>query len=306
MRSDVPPAVADRYAIHTNLEPVSAFIDEVDGMPIDDDIDYIAVGLGVLQQHGLGFDSIDVGNLWLEELPMFNTYTAERVAYRNLANLVMPPESATHRNPYRESVGALIRADPWGFAAVGDPTRAAELAFRDARVSHVKNGIYGEMWAAAMIAAAPVAQTLEAVLDAGLAVVPETSRLAEEIETVRAWHREGLGVEEATHRIHDRWDETEIYRWVHTLSNAQVVAMGLLWSDGDFGEAVCRAVEAGFDTDSHAATIGSVLGAYHGADALPASWIEPLDGRVSVSLPSFGTESIEALAKASMAVWERS
>lgn len=305
MHSDVSEAVAERYDVHDNIEEMSAFVDEVSGMPIDDDIDYIAVGLGVLQSQGFDFEPVDVGNYWLEHVPMFNTYTAERVAYRNLTTLRTPPESATHRNPYREMIGALIRADPWGYVALGDPEYAAELAFRDARLSHVKNGIYGEQWVAAMIAAAPFVDDVGELLTVGLSEVPENCRLVAAVEAVREWHDEGLSVEEATDRIHERWDETRMYDWVHTLSNAQVIAMALLYSDGEFEAALCRAIEAGFDTDSHGATIGSVLGTYHGASALPEAWTDPLNDSVETSLPGRGRESISGLAAETVDCWAR-
>jgi len=305
MHSEVSEAVAEQYDIHDNIEEMDAFIDEVSGMPIDDDIDYIAVGLGVLQSQGFDFAPVDVGNYWLEHLPMFNTYTAERVAYRNLATLRMPPESATYRNPYREMVGALIRADPWGYVSLGDPEYAAELASRDARLSHVKNGIYGEQWVAAMIAAAPFVDDVAELLTVGLSEVPADCRLASEVEAVREWHAHGLSVAEATDRIHERWDETRMYDWVHTLSNAQVIAMALLYSDGEFEEAICRAVEAGFDTDSHGATIGSVLGTYHGASGLPDTWTDPLNDSVETSLPGRGRESISGFAAETVDCWAR-
>lgn len=303
MRGDVAESVADRYDIHTNIEDVPAFVDGVDGMPVDDDIDYIALGLGVLETHGAAFTTRDVGNAWLEELPLMNTYTAERVAYRNLAELVDPPRTATRRNPYREMVGALIRADPWGYAALGAPERAAGLAHRDARLSHVRNGVYGACWVAAMVAAAPAADSIDAVLDAGLGQIPADCRLAESVATVRGWHADGVPAETAVDRLHDRYDETDTYDWVHTLSNAEVITLALLYADGDFADAVTTAVAAGFDTDSHGATVGSVLGAYHGAASLPARFVEPLADTVETSLPGSGRTSISGLADRTYEVW---
>lgn len=303
LHSDVSPAVAERYAIHENLEDGHAFINEVEGMPIDDDIDYIVLGLEVLNGHGTDFTTLDIGNTWLESLPLFNTYTAERVAYRNLTNRITPPETATHRNPYREMIGALIRADPWGFVAMGDPNRAVELAHRDARLSHVKNGVYGELWAAAMIAAAPLVDSIETLLDVGLSYVPSNSRLAQSVATVRNWLAGGMTVEEAVERIHDRYDETDMYDWVHVLSNAEVATVALCSSEGDFADAITTAVAAGFDTDSHAATVGSILGAYHGIADLPDRFVSPLENRLDTSLPGWGPTEISSVADETYEIW---
>ncbi|MGQ9691695.1 MAG: hypothetical protein ACUVQY_10675, partial [Thermoproteota archaeon] len=61
------------------------------------------------------FETLDVGEMWLERLPYHMVYTAERVAYRNLVNGLKPPETALNLNPYREWIGARIRADIWGY-----------------------------------------------------------------------------------------------------------------------------------------------------------------------------------------------
>ena len=114
-----------------------------------------------------GFAPEDVADFWLQNIPILHTFTAERAAYRNFVNLIPPPASATYRNPYREWIGAQIRADFWGYAALGDPQLAAEYAWRDASISHVKNGIYGEMWVAAMLAAAPYVKDVEDVIKIG-------------------------------------------------------------------------------------------------------------------------------------------
>jgi len=307
-RSDVPEAVRERYDIYDTVETDSAeeslFVNDLSHMPVDDDIDYILVGLGVASESGPGFDATDVANYWLQQLPAFNTYTAERVAYRNLLNLVAPPESARHRNPFREHVGALIRADFWGYAAVGDPERAAEYAWRDARVSHVKNGIYGEMWAGAMLAAAPLVEDPRELPAIGLGQIPENCRLAEAVEAVVSWSDAGVEYCEAVDRVHERWDDGDQFDWVHTISNAQILTIGLLWGDGEFGSSLCRAVQAGFDTDSHGATLGSLLGLHYGADALPEKWIGPLSDRVDTSLVEYGHQRISDLAEETLSVVE--
>ena len=61
----------------------------------DDDVDYAILGLHLLETYGFGFTTEQVGDLWLLRLPYLQTFTAERAAYRNLANGLKPPLTAT-------------------------------------------------------------------------------------------------------------------------------------------------------------------------------------------------------------------
>ncbi|HEV2921911.1 MAG TPA: ADP-ribosylglycohydrolase family protein, partial [Actinomycetota bacterium] len=162
-------------------------------MARDDDLDYTILGLHVLETHGFGFGSREVAAEWLDHLPFTRTYTAERVAYRNLVLGLHPPETATCRNPYREWIGAQIRGDIWGYVSPGNPRQAATLAFRDAAVSHTANGIYGELWSAALVAACFAAPDARSALVASLAHVPPRARLAEALRQVLDMHASGLG-----------------------------------------------------------------------------------------------------------------
>lgn len=164
----------------------------IEFMARDDDIDYTILGLHVLETWGSGFGPADVAAEWLDHLPFTQVYTAERVAYRNLVRGQAPPDTAGHRNPYREWIGAQIRADMWGYVSPGDPERASLLAFRDASLSHAANGIYGEMWIAALIATSFVIDDVREALGISLAYVPPRSRLVEAVRDVVDLHASGL------------------------------------------------------------------------------------------------------------------
>jgi hypothetical protein len=123
-------------------------------MPEDDDLTRSVLGLLLLERHGHGFDTADLARLWLYEPPAGRTCTAERIAYRNLLDGIEPPHTARYRNPFREWIGARIRADIHGRTRPGDPAGAAAEVRRDATLSHTANGVYDAMFAAAAIAEA--------------------------------------------------------------------------------------------------------------------------------------------------------
>ena len=188
--TDYLPEPADRARASFALRPEwrRCVRGRIHGSCRDDDVDYAILGLHLLETHGFGFSTEQVGDLWLLRLPYLQTFTAERAAYRNLANGLKPPLTATYDNPYQEWIGALIRADVYGWTCPGDPRRAASLARRDAVLSHTGNGVYGAMWAAALVAAAFTAPTVRHALDTALTVIPASSRLARTVRRVLTLH----------------------------------------------------------------------------------------------------------------------
>jgi hypothetical protein len=265
-------------------------------MPEDDDTNYTVTGLAIIQRHGRDFAPKHVAGFWITNIPFRHVCTAERVAYRNLCVGIRPPESAMYCNPYREWIGAQIRADFFGYVAAGDPDLAAELAWRDASISHTQNGIYGEMWVAAMLAAAPALDDPVDVLRSGLAQIPAKSRLRESVEHIIGRWKKGASAADMEAEIHTRWDENHRHHWVHTLSNAEIVAMGLLWGGLDLGRSISIAVQACFDTDCNGATVGSIVGMMLGAKNLPGEWIEPLHDTLETGVAGYHRVSLSALA----------
>jgi len=290
------------------------YAENITCMPEDDDTNYTTVGLAVIEQKGSDFTPADVGEFWLRNIPIYHVCTAERVAYRNLVNRICAPDaqggvsgrfsSATFRNPYREWIGAQIRADFFGYCSPARPEQAAEFAWRDACISHVKNGLYGEMWAAAMLAAAFVSDDVTTVIQAGLGEVPAASRFRRDIETVLTWHRDGLSYEQAVDAIHKQWDEAFSHHWCHTNSNAQIVAAALLWGDKDYGRTVSGAVMPGFDTDCNGATAGSVLGMILGRSGIPARWADPIRDTLNTGVHGYHTVKLADMAERTVRIIE--
>lgn len=267
----------------------------------DDDINYSVLGMLVLEQHGPGFSTEDLLRLWLYNLPVLATFGPERTLLANAAVALLEPGAERPwpverwvrvLNPGAELCGALIRADAYGYACPGRPELAAEMAWRDAALTHRGTGLYGAMFVAAAIAAAPVLDDPLAVFSAALQFVPQRSRFAaavvfalEQVDAASDW-LDGYG------RIHARFGEfghCKVLQEVGTLVNTLRFAE-------DVGDGICKQVMQGNDTDSFGATAGSILGAFFGPGHLDERWTAPFDDRIHLALATCWEQSLSALA----------
>lgn len=288
------PEVARRWPWNRRSAPTS-LAENIDGTPEDDDLNFPLLALQILEKYGREFSTDDVAQAWLDNLPAGRVFTAERAAYRNILDARPVPETATHLNPFREWIGALIRTDVYGWINPGDHWAAAEMAWRDARLSHSRNGIYGAMWAAALASHAVAQPTVSDVLDNAMAVIPQHSRMFEAVsfgrDVAESHDQSEPGVRSALDQIHERYGHLH---WVHTLNNAAVLAYALHAGDGDFGRSISLAVTAGWDTDSVGATVGGVVGAVSGVEQIGDYWLAPLKNLIRTSLPG-GDQAIDEL-----------
>ncbi|WP_406127496.1 ADP-ribosylglycohydrolase family protein [Streptomyces canus] len=273
----------------------TSLAENIDGMPEDDDLNYPLLNLLLLQRHGKGFTTTDVAELWLAELPAGRTFTAERIAYRNLLQGLEPPRTARHRNPFREWIGALIRADVHGWTNPGDPAAAAEQAHRDATLTHTANGVYAAMFTAAVIARATTTPDIHTCLRTGLTVIPPNSRLAKAITHAVQLAERHDDFDEVVDELHATHAAT--HHWVHSIPNTALITAALTHANGDFTGSVCRAVGGGWDTDSNGATAGSIAALLAGGpDNLPDRWTTPLKNRLATSVADFNGTGFDTLA----------
>ena len=270
---------------------------------VDDDTNYTVLGLKIMEEKGPDFTTADVGWMWLQNLPFNHVCTAERRAYFNLVNQLPIDEVPIYLNPFREWIGAQIRADFWGYCTPGWPEKGAEFGYRDAALSHIKNGIYGEMFCAAAISAALATDNLDEIIAAAANEIPAQSRLAETVADCLKWRKNCARWEDAFARMLETYYGQ--YSWVHTNNNLAIVLIALLYGWPDFEKVLGISVMQGMDTDCNGATAGSIIGAALGARALPDKWIKPLNGKLETTVIGFPLPEIEDLARRTMKQIER-
>jgi len=175
-------------------------------------------------------------------------------------------------NPYYQWIGADIRSDPWGYVAPGWPERAAELAYHDAYLSHRRNGIYGEMYFSAAIAAAFAVDDPVEALRIGLSEIPADCSLAKALRwafevapEIRTYADANAAVKERFAGMHP----------VHTINNACLTLWGITIGGTDVSRVISETVAMGYDNDCTAATAGSIVGAVVGAGAIDTKWTDP-------------------------------
>lgn len=287
-RTDISNEICSKYSFPFRNRP---YADDIDGMPVDDDTNYVVLAQQIIERYGTSFTPLDVSNAWVEYQSKNAYCTAERVAFCNIIKGYEPPQSAIYKNPFREWIGAQIRGDYFGYINPGNPELAAEMAWRDASISHTKNGIYGEMFISAMIATAAVTNDIEKIILSGLAQIPYTSRLYEAICRILDFYNSGVVQQECFNRIHNEYDEYTGYDWCHTIPNAMIVVASLLYGNGNYSKSICMAVETGFDTDCNGATVGSILGMVNGIKNIPTNWTSPIKDTLHTSI--FGVETVK-------------
>ena len=263
----------------------------------DDDINYTVLALLMLEGRGAELETADVARAWLRMLP------AEREAYRILldnmdAEFVNGESpgfdlSLCSANQYNEWIGAQIRADLYGWVCPGRPGLAADLARRDASLSHRGDGVYGAMFIAALGAAIPGGESLDAAIEEALSTIPGDSAAA---GAVRFGRRLG-GEADAVEQLHHRYADLSP---VHTVNNLALVVWALSSAEGDFSAAIGNAVAAGWDTDCNGATVGGLMGLM--GIPIPSHWTDPWAGRIGVSLAGMSELDLDDVVDRTVAV----
>lgn len=247
----------------------------LNGVPVDDDIVYTLLGLLIAEDYGLSFNTEDVGKAWLKYLPY--ACTAEDIALKNLKKGISPMKAAEIDNPFCQWIGADIRSDPWAYIAPGYPEKAAEMAYRDAYLSHRRNGVYGEMFFSAAQASAFAVDNAVDALRIGLTEIPRECALYKDIEWALIEGKDITNYMDARKAVDERFKGMA---GAHTNNNACLTVFGLMIGGNDVTKVISETVAMGLDNDCTAATAGSIVGAIVGKKGVPEHWYKNFNNTV--------------------------
>lgn len=166
----------------------------------------------------------------------------------------------------------------------------------------MKNGVYGAMFCAAMISAVFCERDAERIVEAGLAQIPRNCRLTQDVRQAMAIARSSATAEELLDRL---WQAFAHYDPVHTNNNAALCAAVLLFAGDDYEKGIPPPCSAAGTLDATARTVGSILGAKPGRQAIPAHWTEPLHDTLYSAIPGFHPIAIRECARRSKALSDR-
>lgn len=281
----------------------------------DDDISGTFVFPRALRDAGLDPTSAEVGAAWLNYIVeekcvlwwggMGNS--TEHTAYLRMKAGIAPPESgsvARNGRVVAEQVGAQIFVEGFALTCPGDLTGAADLAERAARVSHDGEAVHAARVVAALVAGAFTTDTMDALLDAAVAVIPADSLIARIHADVRGWAADGDW--KATRaRIEERYGYHLYGGNCHVVPNHAIVIAALAHSGGDFDQAMTVVTTSGWDTDSNGGNVGAICGVFGGLAGLGRQdWRGPVADRLYLPTADGGAcvtdAAREALALAAL------
>ncbi|MCC6485586.1 MAG: ADP-ribosylglycohydrolase family protein [Armatimonadetes bacterium] len=247
-----------------------------DGSIPNDDLDLQLVWLKMLQDRGVKPHLSDFAEYWMKHL---SAYPWEEYGYcgRNLERGLRPPISGCFENDFIDQMGSPIRSELWACIAPGNPQLAAEMAWKDAVLDHAGGeGVYGEMFLAALESAAFVEKNPFTLIDIALQMIPSWSAIARAVR-MAVWAREhDLSWESAREQILRRFGHPHP---CNAPQNLGFIVIGWLWG-ADFGDRLCKAVNCGYDTDCTGATLGAILGIVGGASDIPDRWSQPVGDKI--------------------------
>lgn len=244
----------------------------------NDDLDLQLLNLHAVEMYGTRLTADHIAAEWSEHCffpwdEYGHASTAMRYGFK-------PPFSGMFDNHFTSCMGSPIRSEVWAAIAAGKPRLAAYFAWQDAVVDHAGGeGVFGEIFNAALEAAAYESTDVPALIREALTYIPATSRVHGAVSLILEQYEQGAELPAAREAVLSRFGSPN---FTDAPQNIAFGLAGLLWGQS-FEDAILKVVNLGYDTDCTVATCGAIWGILYGREGIDPKWSEPIGDAIQVS-----------------------
>ena len=265
------------------------------GVLPNDDLDLQVVWLNAAERYGKAVNAEILGEYWLSYIVAdWSEYGAGK---NNLRYGLLPPVSGWYHNHNKDSCGCFIRSEIWACLAPGHPEIAVRYAYEDAICDHSDEGVYGELFCAALQSAAFVEKDMDKLIAIAKSYIPADCAIAKAVDTVFDCYRKGLDWKAARKVILQQFpgsfgmyrgyqdqkpeDDVPVGKLGYDApSNIGLMMLGWVYGEGDFSKSICISAGCCEDGDCTAGTLGATLGILYGTSCIEDKWLQPIGDEI--------------------------
>ena len=275
------------------------------GVLPNDDLDLQLLWLNAAESYGKQLTARELGEYWISYVSAdWSEYGAGQ---NNLRFGLQPPISGWYNNHNKDSCGCFIRSELWACLAPGHPEIAVKYAREDAICDHAHEGMYAEIFCAALQSAAFVESDREKLIEAALSYIPADCAIAKVAAAARECYESGMDWKQARKTILQRFpgsfgllqeyspfgvktgpEEPDVPAGAlgyDAPSNIGIMLLGWYYGEGDFSKSICIAAGCCEDGDCSAGTLGAALGILYGTACIEEKWLAPIGDEIkSISI----------------------
>ena len=185
-----------------------------------------------------------------------------------------------------------MRGGICGMVAPGNPRLAAKLAWKDGQVSHINNGILGEVFNAVMTSLAFVEKDVKKIVESAISMIPPDS----EYYSVVKYAYDSCFKHENWRDAHAACQKKYIkYNWIHAYPNACCEIIALMYGEGSYEKTLNIITMCGVDADCNAGMIMPILGIQKGMSIIPKRLISPAFDKLTTYMRYYEEISLKEL-----------
>ena len=263
-----------------NVIDLDHYLNKYDAALVDDDYYYEMVALYGFERFGPHMTIQQLGDMWKEYRA--GTWGSSEQARLALERGIQPPETGSPRyNRLFHTIGPEFSSDIYGMISPGMINLAGAVARNYSHINGYAEGSDGAVFVAASVSEAFFETNCAKIVRQAAQLIDPRSNYRQAIDFILASYEQGKSWQETAAESEARW-RPDYPQMNNSVANGALVALGILYGDGDFLKSINIVTHAGDNTDAdcNAANVASVIGAMYGFQAIPKQFVEPFHNRI--------------------------